>query len=134
MGDLMKTITAIAAVALLALAAPASGAGSERQVTEEYQLGSGAFVGHGEVHWTIGSRYVKFRALDDERLVTLAAEDSTGQPVRAHVHIDRDGDGKLDKQVDFCGSTARPLAVQSGSIIEVGTIVTEGTITATFTK
>lgn len=75
----------------------------------------------------------------------LEIVDASGMTPSGHVHIDLDADGKLDRQVDFCGATSKPITVRSGSIIEVGTIfgtcedgspsiVTEGTITATFTK
>ena len=146
----MKTITAIAAVALLALVTPASGAHSERQVTEEYSMASGAVVSHGEVtggevHWSAGSQYAVLRAERGEKFVTLTVEDQTGGPVLAHVHVDRNDDGELDEQVDFCGETAEPIAVSKASVVEVGaifgmcddsspSIVTEGTITATFTR
>lgn len=141
----MKKLIALSTVALLAAAAPASGAGKAREVTEEYTMSSGAFVGHGEAHWTLGADYVRFVAERGERWVTLEVDDSTDQPVRGHVHIDVDGDGKLDRQLDFCGTTATPIAVKPGTVIEVGTIVglcddmspsivTEGTITARFTR
>ena len=145
----MKTVTAIATVALLALAAPASGASKARDVTEGYSMASGAVISHGEVsggevHWSAGSHYAVFRAERGERFVTLAVEDQTGGPVMAHVHIDRNGDGKLDEQVDFC-SESEPIAVSKASVVEVGaiigmcdgsspSIVTEGTITATFSR
>jgi hypothetical protein len=150
MGDPMKTVTAIAGAALLVLAAPASGAGKTREASEEYSMASGAVVSHGEVeggevHWSAGSHYAKFRAERAEKFVTLAVEDAAGGPVLAHAHIDRNGDGDLDQQVDFCGETSEPIAVTKGSVVEVGaifgmcdestpSIVTEGTITATFTR
>ena len=145
MGDPMKRLIAVSAVALLVAAAPALGAGGAREVTEDYRMSNGAFVDHGEAHWTLGSAYAPFRAERGERWVTLAINDATGQPVRGHVHVDRDRDGKLDHQVDFCGKTAKPIAVQPGALVEVGvimglcdesttSIVTEGTITATFSR
>ena len=113
-------------------------------------MASGAVVSHGqveagEVHWSAGSHYAKFRAERAEKFVTLAVEDTAGGAVMAHVHIDRDGDGEVDEQVDFCGETSKPIAVSKGSVVEVGaifgmcdestpSIVTEGTITATFTR
>ncbi len=146
----MKTITAIAAAAFLVLAGPASGADRARQVSEDYSMASGAVVSHGEVsagevHWSAGSHYATFRAQRGERSVTLSVEDQTGGAVMAHVHVDRDGDGELDEQVDFCGETSKPIAVSKVSVVEVGaifgmcddsspSIVTEGTITATFTR
>lgn len=148
LGDEMKTFVAVS-VALLALAVPASGAGKGRETTGTYSMASGAVVSHGEVsdtevHWTAGSHYLRFRAERGERFVSLAAEDSSGQPVAGHVHVDRDNDGKVDQVFDFCMKTATPIAVTAGSVVEVGAIfgscddswsvVTEGTITATFTR
>jgi hypothetical protein len=141
----MKRLMVVATVALLASAAPAAGAGKAREVTHDYRMSNGAFVDHGEAHWTLGAAYAPFRAVGGERFVSLAIEDAAGQPVRGHVHIDQDNDGKLDDQLDFCGSTAKPIALERGARIEVGTIVglcddsspsivTEGTITATFTR
>jgi hypothetical protein len=145
----MNKYIAVTAVALLALAAPASGAAGGREVTENYSMGSGAVVSHGtvsdtEVHWTAGSQYLQFRAERGERFVSVVAEDTSGQPVAGHVHIDRDNDGKVDHEIDFCEKTAKPIAVTAGSVVEVGaifgscddswSIVTEGSITATFTR
>ena len=146
----MKTMVALVAAICLVAAAPAAGAAKSRKVTEEYSMASGAFISHGgspggEAHWTLGSEYAQFRAAARERAVSLSVEDASGGAVRAHVHIDQDGDGKLDKQLDFCGSTTDPIAVKPGAVIEVGTIVgtcddttpsivTEGTITATFSR
>src|SRR5688500_17713994 len=107
-GTPMKRLMAVATVALLAAATPAAGAGKAREVSEGYSMASGAVVSHGEVsggevHWNAGSHYALFRAERGEKLVTLAVEDQAGGPVMAHVHVDRNGDGELDEQVDFCG-------------------------------
>jgi hypothetical protein len=146
----MKRLMMVATVGLLIAASPAAGAGKSREATEAYSMASGAVVSHGEVsggevHWTAGSHYALFRAERGEKLVTLAVEDQAGGPVLAHVHVDRDGDGELDDEVDFCGKTSEPIAVSKATVVEVGalfgmcdestpSIVTEGTITATFTK
>ena len=142
----MKKTVAVAAASLFVAAfAPQVGAAESRKVTEEYTIANGAFWGHGEAHWTLGAAYTKFVAARGERSVSLEIADASGQPVRGHVHIDLDSDGELDRQVDFCGATTKPISVRSGSVVEVGTlmglcdentpsIVTEGTITATFAK
>ena len=143
----MKKLIAAIATGLMtmSLVAPASAARG-RDVTAEYTMSNGAFVGHGEAHWTLGAEYAVFTAEDDERTVSISIEDAFGGNVRGHVHINyNDGGKKLDDQVDFCGATAEPIDVEPGSTIEVGTlmgicddntpsIVTEGTITATFSK
>ena len=143
----MKKATALIAAGLVtaALASPAV-AGSSREVTEEYTMSNGAFVGHGEAHWTLGAEYAVFEAEEDERFVSLAIEDGSGGSIRGHVHINYNNGGKkLDDQVDFCGSTPKPIEIEPGATIEVGTlmgicddntpsIVTEGTITATFSR
>ena len=142
----VKKAVAVLAVSLFVAAfATQAGAAQSRVVTEEYTMANGAFVGHGEAHWTLGAAYTRFVAASGERNVTLEIADASGQPVRGHVHIDLDADGKLDRQVDFCGATSKPISVRSGAVVEVGTlvglcednspsIVTEGTITATFSK
>ena len=139
-----KTMVFLAAGLLAAvLATDAVAARQSREVTESYTMATGAFVGHGEAHWTLGAEYQRFEAKNGERAVSFVIEDSSGAPVRGHVHIDNNGDGELDDQFDFCGSTAKPIAIEPGATVEVGTImglcddtspslVTEGTITATF--
>ena len=141
---------AILLAAGLVLNGAAALASPTRTETSEYTMANGAIVSHGEVspgeaHWTLGSDYARFRAAPGERAVALEIVDSSGYTVRGHVHIDVDGDGEFDRQADFCGSTTKPIAVRTGSVVEVGTvfgtcedgspsIVTEGKITATFTK
>ena len=146
----MKKISIALFAALFAtgLMAPASGAADGREVSKDYSMASGGFVGHGEfgseIHWTLGAQYQNFEARRGERSVTLAVEDSFGETVLAHVHVYRDGDKKVDQELDFCGAS-NPIAVRPGTVIEVGTImgfcdddspsiVTEGTITATFSR
>ena len=146
----MKTALGVLITGLLVLGGYTATASPTRTDTAEYTIASGAAVGHGElgnseVHWTLGADYAVFEAARGERAVSLEIVDSSGMTARGHVHIDLDGDGKLDRQVDFCGSTTKPISVRGGSVIEVGTIfgvcedgspsiVTEGEITATFTK
>ena len=141
----MNKLTATIATALIAvsMAAPAAARAESREVTQEYTMANGAFVGHGEAHWTLGAEYAVFRPERGERQVSITADDAVGEAVRVHVHVYRHG--KLDAQLDFCGSTDEPIKIQPGSFIEVGTImgvcdnntpsiVTEGMITATFSK
>ena len=142
------TIMLLTALLAVALAAPASGAPEGREVSKDYSMASGAFVGHGqfgsEVHWTLGAAYQSFEARSGERSVTLKVDDAFGETVMAHVHVYRNDDNKIDEEMDFCG-TSKPIAVRSGTVVEVGTImgfcddntpsiVTEGNITATFTR
>ena len=141
-----KTTVFLTAALLAAVLAPSASAGRQsREVTESYTMAAGAFVGHGEAHWTLGADYQRFESKSGERAVAFVIEDASGAPVRGHVHIDNNGDGELDDQLDFCGSTAKPIAIDPGAIVEVGTImglcdetspsiVTEGTITATFSR
>ena len=146
----MKKSLLVVIPALLLSATTVGSAAPTRTDTAEYTIADGAAVGHGEVgnpevHWTIGADYSRFRAARGERSVMLEIVDASGMTASGHVHIDLDADGKLDRQHDFCGATSKPLAVRPGAIVEVGTIfgtcedgspsvVTEGTITATFTK
>ena len=131
-----------AGLAAAALVAPA-GAATARRVTHDYTMANGAFVGHGEAHWTLGAEYAVFEAKPGERELSLEIEDASGSPVRGHVHVYYGAGEKIDKTLDFCGATPEPIALQPDTRIEVGTImglcdastpsiVTEGTITATF--
>ena len=144
----MKKLIAAAGTCLIAvsLVTPATADVRGREVTQDYTMSNGAFVGHGEAHWTLGAAYSVFKAEKDERRVSIAIQDAFGETVRGHVHINYNNGGKtLDDQVDFCGTTTEPIKVEPGSTIEVGTlmgfcddntpsIVTEGTVTATFSK
>ena len=138
-------VSVVAGLLIASLAAPAAGGARARKVTHDYTVANGVFWGHGEMHWTLGAEYAKFQTQRGERHVTLAIADASGAPVRGHVHIDQNADGELDDQVDFCGETAKPIALEPRAVVEVGVImgmcdeatpsfVTEGTITATFTK
>lgn len=142
-----KALLVVAATVIAAaLTAPSVGAAGNRTQTRSYTMSNGAVVFDStEAHWTIGTAYKVFRAQPGERFVSFSIIDDTGQAVRGHIHMDMDNDGKLDHAKDFCGETPKPLRVREGRRIEVGvllgqcpdgspSIVTEGTITATFSK
>lgn len=142
-----KGLLALAATLVAtSLATPSVGAAGNRTETEDYTMSNGMVVFDStEAHWTIGTAYQVFRARPGERLVSFSIADDTGQAVRGHIHMDMDNDGKLDHAKDFCSETPKPLEVRAGQKIEVGvllgqcpdgspSIVTEGTITATFLK
>ena len=142
-----KLVTVLIACFLLtALLAPASGAPAGRQVSREYTMSHGVIAFNtAQAHWTLGAAYEVFRPNPGERFVALSITDDSGMPARGHVHMDADGDGKLDKIEDFCAETPQPIAVGEAKKIEVGVIfgscpddspaiVTQGTVTATFTK
>lgn len=142
----MRKIVAILIGCCLAAACltPVS-AGGGRQESQEYSLSTGV-AGHGtEAHWSMGTKYQVFRPREGERFVSLTIADKTGLPARGHIHMDADGDGKLDHITDFCGGTLDPIPVGRAKKIEVGVIfgtcpddspavVTQGVVTATFTK
>ena len=143
-GDEMRATLLIVLASVMILTIQGAGATPVRDETHEYTMANGAFVGHGEAHWTLGAEYAVFEVRKGEHAVQFEIVDESGSPVRGHVHVYLDEDDKIDDTVDFCGTTPKPISVHPGATVEVGTImglcndtspsiVTEGTITATFT-
>lgn len=144
----MRKLLASVTIALLAtsLLAPASGAPSKRKVTREYTLANGMVVfNSAEAHWTVGTAYQVFRPRAGERFVSFSITDDSGLPARGHIHIDANRDGELDPIDDFCDETPEPIKLGKAKKIEVGVIfgtcpddtpavVTQGTVTATFSR
>lgn len=147
----MRRIVGLVLAGLLAasLATPAAAGRSGRTVTKDYTMADGAIVSHGgggaEAHWYLGANREIFRIRPAERFVSFSISDNAGQPVRGHIHIDTDGDGRLEELDDFCEETPKPIAVGVAREVEVAvifgpchggdlSIVTQGTITATFSK
>ncbi|MBW3595032.1 MAG: hypothetical protein KY391_05585 [Actinobacteria bacterium] len=144
----MRKIVAIPVICLFAASAvaPASGAQSTRKVTTEYTMANGMVAfNSASAHWTIGTAYHAFRPRAGERFVTFSISDDSGFPARGQIHIDADADGNLDRVEDFCGETRKPIKVGTAKEIELGVIfgtcpdnspaiVTQGTVTATFSK
>lgn len=127
----------------ISLSAPTSGAApSDRKVTEAYTMANGMVVYNSAyAEWSIGTQYKVFRPQPGERFVSFSVSDDAGQPVTGHIHIRRDG--QLD-HIDFCNET-RPIKLGAATRVEVGvhlgtcsngtpSVVTQGTITATFSR
>ncbi len=139
-------VVLVTGLTIAGLTVPASLASADREVTRDYSMSSGMVTDGAEAHWYLGTEYQVFRAQPGEKHVSLTITDSTGQPARGHIHMDMNGDGKLDHVEDFCTTTADPIAIRPGRKIEVGvvmgtcpdgttpSIATQGTITATFSK
>lgn len=144
MGKLTPTL--VACVLAVVLGAPASGAPSDRKVTKEYTMANGMVI-YESTHatWDIGTAWKTFRPQPGEQFVSFSVSDDTGQPVYGHIHLDDAGGKRIDREIDFCNETQKPIRVDSTRRIEVAvflgtcpnatpSVVTQGTITATFTK
>lgn len=144
----MRRIIAVAAACFFAasLISPASGAQSEREVTKEYTMADGMVIlDSTHAAWTLGTAWKVFRPNAGERFVSFTASDDTDQSVYVHVHVDANGDGK-NEHLDFCTETPEPIRLGATRKIDVAvflgtcpgdttpSVVTQGTITATFTR
>jgi hypothetical protein len=145
----MRKIVVVLVVGLVALSgfAPANGA-ANRTVNKPYTMANGVVV-YGSIYagWTLGTPYKVFRPEAGDRFVSFTIADEAGQPSRGHIHMDANGDGKLE-HLDFCTETPKPLRVGHAKKIEVAvllgtcadeadptpSVVTQGTITATFSR
>lgn len=117
---------------------------SPRVVERPYSMSNGMVTGNSEAYWTVGTAFKAFKARRGERTVVFSITDEASPNVRGHIHTDVDGDGDVDHEADFC-SESEPIAVRPGQRIEVAvllgecpdgeaSLVTEGTITATFSR
>lgn len=142
-GTILKMF-ALAVAGLLATPGTGMTASSARAVEKTYSMSNGMIVASSQAYWTIGVQFTTFRARAGERTVTLSIKDSVASNVRGHIHTDIDGDGDIDEAGDFC-SESDPIKVRPGQRVEVAvllgecpdgepSVVTEGTITATFTR
>lgn len=125
---------------------PATAGSSVRTSTKSYSQPTGVSVADtAHAYLQLGAVIPTFSARSGERSVSFEIKDDFGQPVRGHIHVDKDGDGELDAARDFCGSTPKPITITPQSQLEVwvmtgtcpnGTpaFATTGTITATFLK
>lgn len=142
----MKRPGAVAiALAVVALAAPAAGAGRQagRIQTRQYSYSHGVDTWH----WTVSAQDVLpalvFTPRPGDKRVHLAAEDLSGQPVFVHVRQDAGGSGE-DLFDHFCGNadiaylvSEEPVEVYvySGACQNHTTgFATTGTVTATFSR
>jgi hypothetical protein len=145
----MRKIVVILSVGLISLSGLASASGAaSRTVDKPYTMANG-FVVYGSIYagWTLGTPYKVFRPKAGDRFVSFSIVDEAGQASRGHIHMDANGDGKLE-HLDFCTKTPKPLRVGQAQKIEVAvllgtcadetdptpSVVTQGTITATFSR
>ena len=119
------------------LIAPSMAASDGRSVTKPYTILRGHIQFNSqEVAW-MGTQAETFRAQGEERRVTISLEDDTGNPVAGRVQVN----GEV---VQFCSETSKAIPVRGGQKVSVSAIVgscdggfsvvTEGLITATFSK
>lgn len=145
---LMRKLATILAAGLVAAAllSPANAADTRRTVTETYSITSGFVAGSTEGSIQIGTNWAIFTPRAGETHVSLSIADATGRPVLGKVFFwDSTRRGWADRDAEFCAATDRPLRVGPHDKIYVGaylgtcangtlSVVTTGTITATFTK
>lgn len=134
----MRKITALLLAGLVVglLAAPSFAGNDGRTVTRDYTI-TRARIHVQDVRSWIGTQREFFRALPGERWVSFSLEDNNGVPVRGRVEVG----GVV---VEFCSDTQKPIRVRAGQEIAASAIfgpcgsafslVTEGAITATFSK
>lgn len=135
----MRRMTTLLIAGIIATSVvPSSLAGDNgRTVKKNYTILRGQIqFNDQEVAW-MGTQPESFQTRARERWVTLSLEDETGNPVLGRVQVN----GEV---VRFCSDTEKPLRVRRGDEIKVNAIfglcdggfsvVTEGTITATFSK
>ena len=119
------------------MSAPSVAGADGRSVEKRYTITRGHLqLNSQEVAW-MGSQAEQFRARAGERSVRISLEDDTGNPARGRVEVNGD-------IIQFCSTTEKPIRVQPGDKINVHAVfgscgnalavVTEGTITATFSK
>lgn len=143
----MRKLFAAVTLALLAtsLFAPASSATSKRNVTKEYTMANGMVI-YDSTHasWSLGTAWKVFRPKQGERFVSFAISDNSDQPVLGHIHIKPNRGGET-KHIDFCNETPKPIRLGATKKIDVAvftgtcpdgtpSVVTQGTITATFSR
>ena len=133
----MRKIILILAVAMVATSASGAAAtGGVHTATRPYTVERGAVVNDGASTW-VGTQPETFVAGPRDHRVTIALADDSGQAVAGRVEIG-------DQAVEFCSQTDQPLPVHKGDEINVSatfgpcgsavSTVTQGTITATFTR
>ncbi len=147
LGESMPKITAVLVALLLttSLAAAAAGADSNRKVTRQYTMAHGMVVhDSSSTTWSVGAAWTEFRPQSGERFISLAISDAADRNVYGHVHLDADGNGKVE-HLDFCDETRKPIQLGTAKKVEVAvflgtcpdgtsSVVTQGTITATFSR
>lgn len=117
--------------------APSMAASADRTVTKNYTMFRGQIqFNDQEVAW-MGTQAELFHTRAGERWVTFSLEDETGNPVLGRVQVN----GRV---VRFCSDTNEALRVRRGDELKVSatfglcdggfSVVTEGIITATFSK
>lgn len=141
-----KTALALTAGLLaISLVSPASGGPNDRTVTKEYTMANGMVIYEStSATWSVGTAWKVFRPKPGERFVSISISDDLGRPVFGHTHFHQDGDGEVD-EVDFCNETPKPIRLGAAKKLEVAvflgtcpdgtpSLVTQGTVTATFSR
>lgn len=116
-----------------------------RTDSEPYTMAEGMVVFGTGAEWSLGTQYIDFDARPGERYVDFRIDDDSGLDARGHIWVDPDGDTAYEMVRDFCNETNRPLRVRRSQKILISVIfgtcddgtpsvVTQGTITATFSR
>ncbi|MGH2756739.1 MAG: hypothetical protein ACRDI3_03015 [Actinomycetota bacterium] len=142
-----RIVVALTAALLVAslLGPTSAAAASNRTVTKPYTMAHGMVI-YGATHatWSIGTAWKIFIPKPGERFVSFSVSDDTDQPVFGHIHIDANGNGRKE-HIDFCSETSKPIRLGATEKIEVAvflgtcpdgtpSLVTQGTVTATFSR
>ncbi|HEV2756105.1 MAG TPA: hypothetical protein VG318_10070 [Actinomycetota bacterium] len=112
-----KTVGLMAVALVVALPGLSLARGGARTVARPYSPvevepnGSSGSVRHSNV--------VTFKTRSSERSAEITIEDATGSAIPASVEQDVDGDGEADMQVEICGATESPIAIQGGVPVTV---------------
>lgn len=137
-------VALFAGLLTISLVAPATG-GPNRKVTKEYTMANGMVIYESaSATWSLGTAWKTFRPEPGERFVSLSISEDTGQSVLGHIHIDADGDGEVE-HLDFCTETPEPVELGTAKKLKLAvfmgtcpdampSVVTQGTITATFSR
>lgn len=111
-----KTVGLIAVALLVALPGASLARGGERTVVRPY---APAEVDAGQPGSVRSSNVVPFKTRPSERFVQVTVEDATGSAIPATVEQDVDGDGEADVEVEICGATESPVAIEGGTPVTV---------------
>jgi hypothetical protein len=145
----VKKRFSVVAAALLTVAtfgAPGSATPAERTVTESYSMTSGFISWSSEGSIQMGTNWTTFIPRPGERTVSLSIDDAAEGPVVGRVFFwNTQRQNWAARDAKFCSATGRPLRVRPHEHVYVGayigqcdsgeiSVVTTGTITATFSK
>lgn len=140
----MRRLGAAILVVLGLVIGSAASAAPAKTVTVEYEEGHGVRVEHNLTMVLLADdiSVPKTTVPANARTVSVRIVDESGLATDGHLHVDKNGDGKEERSVDFCSETADPIPVKPGAVLEVWlfsgscngapSMATSGTIEFTF--